>query len=76
MYDIWLEILKSILHGYDRINPFSAEEKQAVFYVICSIQMICVAYFESRDEYRELAKTNRRMLRFIMDSKERINKFF
>lgn len=76
MYDIWLGLLKSILHGYNSTNPLSMEEKQAVFYVICSIQMICVAFFESHDEYKELAKTNRRMLQFINQSKEQINNIF
>lgn len=76
MYDIWMEILKSVLHGYNRENPLSADEKQAVFYVICSIQMICVAYFAGMEEYQALAKTNRRMLRFIIDNKEQINGIF
>lgn len=76
MYEIWLEILKSILHGYNRINPFTSEEKQAVYYVICSIQMICVAFFESCDEYKELAKTNRAMLRYIVGKRKEIDGIF
>ena len=76
MVGIWLELLKSVLHGYNSISPLSPEEKQAVFYVICSIQMICVAYFESCDEYKELAKTNRRMLQFIIQNKKQIDAIF
>ena len=75
-YKIWLEILAGILRGYDSINPLSVEEKQAVFYAICSIQMICVAYFESRDEYKELAKINRKMLQFIIKNKAEIDTIF
>jgi len=47
------------------------EEKQAVFYVICSIQMICIAFFESNNIYKELAKTNRQMFKFIIQNKKR-----
>lgn len=75
-YDKFLLILDTILHGYDSINPLTAEEKKAVYYVICSIQMISVAYFESVDEYKDLARTNREMLLYIIDHKTQINKIF
>jgi len=75
-YEKWLEILSGILHGYDLENKLTPEEKQAVFYVICSIQMICIAFFESRDKYKELAKTNRQMLQFIVQNKEKIDNIF
>lgn len=75
-YDKFLVILDAILHGYDSINPLTDEEKQAVYYVICSIQMICVAYFESVNEYKDLAETNREMLVYIIDKKDRINNIF
>lgn len=76
VYGKWLDILGGIMHGYDAENKLSTEEKQAVFYVICSIQMICAAFFESRDEFKELAKTNRRMMKFIVQNKEEINSIF
>jgi len=49
------------------VNPLTEEEKKAVFHVLCSIQMVCVACFESVDDphHRELAKTNREMLVYI-----------
>ncbi len=72
----WLDILKGILHGYDLEGKLTPEEKQAVFYVICSIQMICIAYFEKHDMYKELAKTNRQMLNFIIQNKEKIENIF
>lgn len=71
-YGKWLEILGGLLTGYDREEGLTAEEKQAVFYVICSIQMICIAYFESHDKYRELAKTNREMLQYIAENRKHI----
>lgn len=75
-YEIWLEILSGILHEYDSINPLTTEEKQSIFYVICSIEMICAVFFESRDEFKGLAKTNRKMFQFIIANKEKIQNIF
>lgn len=75
-YDKFPAILKAVLHGYDSVNTLTAEEKQAVYHVICSIQMICVAYFEGINEYKDLAKINREMLLYIIDQKDIINKIF
>lgn len=75
-YDKFPVILDTILHGYDSVNPLTTEEKHAVYHVICSIQMICVAYFESVNEYKDLAKINREMLLYIIEQKDRINSIF
>jgi Ser/Thr protein kinase RdoA (MazF antagonist) len=76
VYEKWLDILGGILHGYDSEGKLSQEEKQAVFYVICSIQMVCVAYFESHEEFKQLAKTNRKMLMYIVNNKAQIKQMF
>ncbi|HOQ06716.1 MAG TPA: phosphotransferase [Clostridiales bacterium] len=75
-YEKWPEILGGILRGYDLEGKLTTEEKQAVFYVICSIQMICVAYFGSSDKFRELAEANRRMLKYIIRNREKIEGIF
>ena len=75
-YDKFPEILDAVLHGYDSVNTLTAEEKQTVYYVICSIQMICVAYFESVNEYKDLAKINREMLLYIIGQKNHIDNIF
>jgi len=71
-----IDVLGGILHGYDSEGKLTAEEKQAIFYVICSIQMICVTYFESREEFKQLAKTNRKMFKYIVDNKAQIQQIF
>ena len=68
----WPLVLEGILKGYNSINPLTAEEKQAAFYVLCSIQMACVAYFANIEEFQELAKTNRGMLQYIAKCEELI----
>lgn len=75
-YAKWIDVLGGILHGYDNEGKLTAEEKQAIFYVICSIQMICVTYFESREEFKQLAKTNRKMFKYIVDNKAQIQQIF
>lgn len=76
VYDKFPVILENIMRGYDSVNPLTAEEKKAVYYVICSIQMICVAYFESVNEYKDLARINREMLQYIIEQKNQINSIF
>ena len=40
-----------------------------MFYVLCSIELRCVAFFEIVDEYKGPAKTNREMLQYIVAKK-------
>ena len=75
-YEKWLDVLGGILHGYDSEGKLSAEEKQAVFYVICAIEMVCTAYFESREEFKQLARINRKMFKYIVDNKAKIQQMF
>jgi AraC-type DNA-binding domain-containing proteins len=72
----WMDILSGILHGYDNINPLTTDEKQSIYHVICSIQMIFAAYCEPQSELKELAKTNREMLEFIVGCKKQIDNIF
>jgi len=76
VYEKWLDVLGGILHGYDSEGKLTAEEKQAVFYVICSIEFICTAYFESREEFKQLAKISRKMFTYIVDNKAQIQQIF
>ncbi|MEI5994884.1 helix-turn-helix domain-containing protein [Candidatus Enterococcus mansonii] len=79
-YPHWLPILALILKGYDQENPLTKEEKSAIFYVICGIQMICVAYFGDANHddpnFKRLAKNNRAMLTFIVDNQKNIEQIF
>jgi hypothetical protein len=58
----WLIIFKNIIIGYDNVCKLSDKEKQAIPYVLYSIQMICVAYFSSMDKYEDLSKVNQKCL--------------
>ncbi|SHH55880.1 AraC-type DNA-binding protein [Sporobacter termitidis DSM 10068] len=73
-YEKWLDVLGGILRGYDRENRLTTEEKQAIFPVILSIQMVFAVYLEGREELRPLGDTNRKMLKFIVRHKTEIDR--
>ena len=74
LYPAWLDVLEALLRGYDGASPLTGEEKAAVFDMLCAIQMICVAFFDGQEVYREVARRNRAMLRFIAGSRERVER--
>lgn len=61
----WLEILDNLVAGYDSINKLSDSEKQAIPYVIYSIQIICISYFSKYDKYVDLTDINTKMLKWL-----------
>lgn len=63
----WLEIFDNLVNGYERITPLSEYEKQALPYMIYSIQIICIAYFSQFDKFDNLTKTNIDMLKWIVN---------
>ena len=78
IHEKWPEVLAGILHGYNSVNPLTDEEKQAVFHVICSIEMICLAYFEHQeaDGFAQLAQTNREMFTYVVEQEALIRGIF
>lgn len=63
----WLEIFDNLVKGYESITPLSEYEKQALPYVIYSIQIICIAYFSQFDKFDNLTKINMDMLKWIIN---------
>ena len=63
----WLEIFDTLVKGYECITPLSEYEKQALPYVIYSIQIICIAYFSQFDKFDSLTKINIDMLKWIFN---------
>lgn len=63
----WLEIFGNLVNGYESMTPLSEYEKQALPYVIYSIQIICIAYFSQFDKFDNLTKTNMDMTKWIID---------
>jgi Ser/Thr protein kinase RdoA (MazF antagonist)/AraC-like DNA-binding protein len=69
-FEKWPEILKGILKGYDQIAHLSQEEKQAIPYVIYSIQMIFIAWLIDHEVYKDCALQNRKMLVWIWENQK------
>lgn len=68
----WFQLYHSIVRGYDSINKLTEEEKKVLPYVIFSIQLICVAYFTDKEEFKELAKTNEKMFSLLLKHKTKL----
>ena len=62
----WGLLYQNILRGYDSVNPLSEKEKEALPYIVFSIQMICVHIFSESEKYAELAEINQKMLRQLI----------
>lgn len=71
-FDKWPEILKGIIKGYDRVVNLTNSEKEAIPYVIYSIQMIFIAWLLDNEVYKNLALRNREMLIWIWENRHRI----
>jgi len=72
----WPLVLTGVLSGYGSIAPLTPEEKRAVYYVLCSIEMVVTAYTAGIEEFQELAKTNREMLQYIAKNKAMVDGIF
>lgn len=70
--ECWFELLRAVLTGYDVENPLTQTEKEAVPFVVFSIQLICVAWFSGVEKFRELYRTNLGMLKFLAENKEKL----
>jgi len=68
--DKWLPLYQGIIRGYDEVVHLTEQEKKVLPYVVWSIQLICVAYFEDKEQFAELAKVNEQMLALLIEHKE------
>ncbi len=64
--NLWFEILKKLVSGYEKITSLSDCEKQALPYMLYSIQIICIEYFSKFEKYRELTRINADILKWLI----------
>ena len=69
LWERWPLLFSGIVQGYDAEEGLTAEEKMSVFPILFSIQMISIARFEKTEGFETLAKTNREMLRFLIEKR-------
>jgi tRNA (cmo5U34)-methyltransferase len=73
--DTWLLLTAALRVGYERISPLEPAEKASAFYVMCAIQFIFAAYFQSQGNSR-LAEANLEALVGLLKLKEDIARIF
>ncbi|MGL4760857.1 MAG: helix-turn-helix domain-containing protein [Sarcina sp.] len=71
-FEKWPEILNGIIKGYDEIMELTEEEKQAIPYVIYSIQIIFIAWLIDNEKYKDCALQNRKMLVWMWENRENL----
>ena len=69
----WIVLYKEILKGYDTVVHLTEAEKRAAPYVVFSIQLICAAYFSSKDKFADLARVNEKMLLRLMEHTDELS---
>lgn len=68
--DAYLKMLKEILFGYNSISPLTEDEKQAVYYILCTNAMTCAAYC---GEELDVTKRNLNALAFLAENRKRFS---
>lgn len=69
----WINLLLSILNGYNSINRLKKIEIDAIFHVLLSIQLLFMAYMVRINKIKT-AQFNQSILKWIYDNKNTINK--
>lgn len=70
--DLWLEIYRNIICGYDSVAYLKDEERRAIPYVILANQFVCVAWFAGQDKYAELFEINKKMTLWLIERFEEL----
>ena len=65
--DLWLEVYRNIIRGYDSVVHLTDAERRAIPYVILANQFVCVAWFADQPQYRELFEINKAMTLWLID---------
>jgi len=69
----WIDLLSSILKGYNSKNKLKKSEINAIFYVLLLIQLLFMAYMVRIDKIKT-AQFNQSILKWIYDNKNTINR--
>lgn len=70
--DLWLDIYRNIICGYDSVANLTDEERKAIPYVILANQFVCVAWFAEQDKYAELFETNKKITLWLIEQLEEL----
>ena len=65
--ETYLKVLTDILKGYNSLNALTEEEKQAIYYVLCAVQMNSIVY--CGDDMLDTSKRSLKALVFLANNK-------
>ena len=65
-HSLWPSLLRAILAGYDAVVRLTDAECEAIPYIIDCIQITSIAWFSGQEQFKEFAKTNVKMLKWII----------
>lgn len=69
----WFEILENVFKGYEKTIALSTEEKQAVTYVMKSIELLFVAWFSGQED-KKCAEDAMKIYDFVDNNKAEISR--
>ena len=71
--DLWLDVYRNIICGYDSVTNLTDEERMAIPYIILANQFVCVAWFAGQDKYAEIFEVNKKMTAWLIEKFEELN---
>ncbi len=66
-WELWPEVYREILRGYDEVAHLTKAERSAAPYIILANQLVCVAWFAGQEKYADILKTNVQMTHFLAE---------
>ena len=71
--DVWIEIYREIIRGYDSVIHITEQESKAIPYVVLANQFICVAWFAEREKEAEIFEANRKMTAWLIENFDKLS---
>ncbi|MEE0266189.1 MAG: CD3324 family protein [Acutalibacteraceae bacterium] len=71
--EMWFEFAEKVFAGYNKILKLSNEEKQSAVFIMESIELLFLAFFESRED-SALAENTYNVFKFIKANEKRITR--
>ncbi|MBM7702154.1 phosphotransferase enzyme family protein [Metabacillus iocasae] len=66
----WLELVKVVVAGYEEVEMLTEEERQSIWLVMCSIEIIFISFFKNIEI---MARLNEEMLHWIYNKRDEIS---
>ncbi|MDF2927579.1 MAG: DNA-binding protein AraC-type [Paenibacillaceae bacterium] len=72
---IWLELIRQLRQGYEKVETLLEEERTSAFFVMCAIQMIFIAFWQDQNR-ADLTEMNLKALFDLIKNQSKIDNAF